>query len=472
MGYGLRLSWPRASDRRRTIVLTRPTLPAQQMLSFDRLYFLNTSTWDIGLHDEVVQTGDYRGQVGSRRLSLRSAHAISKPMSTSWGVLDAGDQTLLSYYEGVLSRIITTVDDDRNGFRHVLIKMALSEKSVSSEAVLQSILAFSAYHLSGSQAGIKHSFAAISALSSSMRVSTDLRDRYYQLAASLVLTTYGVFNTSESKWTMFFCGAKRIARSIFARSQNYHGEPAFLLDWVYGQDALSKFSLLFWPQKDLAQRSCEKDPYLLSKIEDSPHRSLIVGSFGCSIELMSLISELNEMIPTDGSMELVPSHNEPLIELEQRLRSLHQFLAPQGLTSSDPRNESSITDTAEFYRIAALIFLERACRRSPRGAPQVQHLVKVGLGILQRLKVCAVMWPLFVVACEAETDEQRLIVLAAFEASSNFRKAGNILWVQELTAAVWKQDDLFTFARTPKAAEPLLRYGSIISASSQLPNFT
>lgn len=84
-----------------------------------------------------------------------------------------------------------------------------------------------------------------------------------------------VFNTSESKWTMFFCGAKRIARSIFARSQNYDGEPAFLLDWVYGQDALSKFSLLFWPQKDLAQRSCEKDPYLLSKIEDSPHRSLV-----------------------------------------------------------------------------------------------------------------------------------------------------------------------------------------------------
>lgn len=187
---------------------------------------------------------------------------------------------------------------------------------------------------------------------------------------------------------------------------------------------------------------------------------------------MSLISELNEMIPTDGSMELVPSHNEPLIELEQRLRSLHQYLAPQGLRSSVPRYESSITDTAEFYRTAALIFLERACRRSPRGAPQVQHLVKVGLGILQRLKVCAVMWPLFVVACEAETDEQRLIVLAAFEASSNFRKAGNILWVQELTAAVWKQDDLFTFARIPKAAEPLLRYGSIISASSQLPNFT
>ena len=84
-----------------------------------------------------------------------------------------------------------------------------------------------------------------------------------------------VFNTSESKWTTFFCGAKSIARSIFAGSQNYDGELAFLLDWVYGQDTLSKFSLMFWPQKDLAQRDCEKDPYLLSKVEDSPLRSLV-----------------------------------------------------------------------------------------------------------------------------------------------------------------------------------------------------
>ena len=74
---------------------------------------------------------------------------------------------------------------------------------------------------------------------------------------------------------MFFCGAKKIARSIFAGSQNYDGELAFLLDWVYGQDALAKFGLLFWPQKDLAQRDCEKDPYLLSKVEDSPHRRLV-----------------------------------------------------------------------------------------------------------------------------------------------------------------------------------------------------
>ena len=74
---------------------------------------------------------------------------------------------------------------------------------------------------------------------------------------------------------MFFCGAKKLARSIFSGTQYYEGELEFLLDWVYRQDSLSKFSLLFWPQKDLAQGRCEKDPYLLSKLEDSAHRGLV-----------------------------------------------------------------------------------------------------------------------------------------------------------------------------------------------------
>ena len=113
-------------------------------------------------------------------------------MSTPWGVLNVQEQVLLSYYERVLSRMMTTIDDDHNGFRHVLIKLALSDKSVSSEAVLQGILAFSAYHLSKSGAGLEYSFAATKSLSASMRISTEPRDKFCQIAASMILVTYGV----------------------------------------------------------------------------------------------------------------------------------------------------------------------------------------------------------------------------------------------------------------------------------------
>ena len=193
LGYGLRLSWPRASDRRRAIISNRSSPAVTQRPSSGWPRFINTSTWDIDLHNEIVDTGTFKHHIDSRQSgSSRSPFTFTRPLSTPWGALEVGDQILLSYYETVLSRIVTTIDDDRNGFRHVLIKMALSDASRSSAAVLQAILAFSAYHLSGSQAGVKHSFAAISALSSSMRSSTGVSDRHYQLAASLLLTVYGV----------------------------------------------------------------------------------------------------------------------------------------------------------------------------------------------------------------------------------------------------------------------------------------
>lgn len=190
------------------------------------------------------------------------------------------------------------------------------------------------------------------------------------------------------------------------------------------------------------------------------------------MELMGIVSKLNETIPTDGSMELAPSRDEVLFPLEQRLRSLRQILTPPGLIFPITGNESSVLDTAELYRIAALIFLERACRRRPRYAPEVEHLVEIGFTILQRLKVCAVMWPLFIVACEAQTDEQRTLAIETFEASRKVRKAGNISLIQKLTEDVWKQDDLFTYSRIAEVTVPLLRYESVISPSSQLPNFT
>ena len=110
-----------------------------------------------------------------------------------------GDQTLLSsYYETVLSREITTVDEGMNGFRNILIKIALSDSSTSSRAVLQRILAISAYHLSRGNAGVQHNFAAVNGLSKRLQSSSEVPSRFSQLAASMLLITYGIFDISES----------------------------------------------------------------------------------------------------------------------------------------------------------------------------------------------------------------------------------------------------------------------------------
>lgn len=51
-GYGIQLSWPREGDKRRAIVL-RDAHRAVHDLPFHVKTFLNTSSWDTSLSDEL-----------------------------------------------------------------------------------------------------------------------------------------------------------------------------------------------------------------------------------------------------------------------------------------------------------------------------------------------------------------------------------------------------------------------------------
>ena len=190
------------------------------------------------------------------------------------------------------------------------------------------------------------------------------------------------------------------------------------------------------------------------------------------MELMNIIATTQDVILERGNTEAPRYQSEIISQLSERLQNLRQSLVPYGATFPVAGDECKALDTAELYRIAAMIFLERACRGVPRSDPQIENLVGTGLKLLERLRGCAAMWPLFIVACEAETDEHRSIALDSFEASAKVRKAGNISWVQRLAEGVWKQDDLSTYSGVPADTVQLLRYRSVLSASGQLPNFT
>ena len=173
-----------------------PAVPPRRRLPLSSSIpsFLNTTFWDLTLHHEVMSSGELQNHVGSwTRPSM-----VARPMSTTWGTLDGENQKLLSYYETTASRMLTTIDDDSNGFRHVLIGMAFSGPSDSCFAMIQAILAFSACQLYGGDAASVHNAAAVQALSKSMESSSATQDRLCQLAASMLLVTFGVFHFDKS----------------------------------------------------------------------------------------------------------------------------------------------------------------------------------------------------------------------------------------------------------------------------------
>lgn len=106
--------------------------------------------------------------------------------------MDDQQQMLLSYYETNLSRTFTIIDDSFNGFRHLLIKMALFDTSSSSNAVLQAIYALSAYRLNGPSQSVAYKVEAINFLTASMKEFSSTKDSLQTLAASMLLCLYEV----------------------------------------------------------------------------------------------------------------------------------------------------------------------------------------------------------------------------------------------------------------------------------------
>lgn len=96
--------------------------------------------------------------------------------------------------ESVLARMITTIDDDTNGFRFELLPMALATEDASSRSLLQAILALTAFHLGSRDEALNYKVMSIETLNESFRNQPqgDERYRITQLASCMMLCLYSV----------------------------------------------------------------------------------------------------------------------------------------------------------------------------------------------------------------------------------------------------------------------------------------
>jgi hypothetical protein len=86
--------------------------------------------------------------------------------------------------------MITTIDDDTNGYRLELIPMALSSHGSSSDSLLQATLALASFHLGRPKQALKHKVQAIVSLSASFREISS--NQAAQFAACMMLCVYSV----------------------------------------------------------------------------------------------------------------------------------------------------------------------------------------------------------------------------------------------------------------------------------------
>lgn len=124
--------------------------------------------------------------------------------------------------------------------------------------------------------------------------------------------------------------------------------------------------------------------------------------------------------------------------LQDRLCRLSQHFPPSELLVGD---QTKIQLTAELYRIAAVLYLRAVCPNVD-ATNQTPVWLRRAFETLAGLEVCTSPWPLFVVACESQTDQHRIRILRALDRMDADRNIGNIFVLRGLIENYWKQLDL------------------------------
>ena len=185
------------------------------------------------------------------------------------------------------------------------------------------------------------------------------------------------------------------------------------------------------------------------------HRQLtikIVGLLGCSIETFEIIHYINQMRVLPLRQSDAPPSGEAFrqrVALEQRLVDLSQRLDPDEISSGSPFRRRCALSTAELYRLAALLYLQRVC---PTFGDDVRraHYLERAFAALDTLRVVTSPWPVFLVACESQDDEQRIRILRILDRMDSARSVGNVYVMRGIIETVWKQHDLCCRENRPR----------------------
>ncbi|TVY43650.1 hypothetical protein LSUB1_G001009 [Lachnellula subtilissima] len=330
----------------------------------------------------------------------------------------------------VLSRMVTTIDDMNNGFRTTLLPVALSHASNAATGLLHAVYALSAYHLKGHDAAISYKLLAIKYLSRSLQQGEDAT--LAQFAASMMLCIGDVFDSADGSWPHHLAAAKSLSAQL--PNGDHSKDLLFLQTLLEYHDILKGFSSGRISGTDSLSSAAK-----ITMPRETRDDTIIIGALGCSRELMNLIAlitRLQNLTPLPDHLVLLPCL------IHTRLGNLVQIPLINADAHSGQLDSKRILQTAELYRLAALIYLHTTLLPLPRPSSPLQSLVSRSLGLLEMFPVCTSPWPLFVTALEVNNDTDRVRVLHVLEVMQRVRRIGNVGVLQKVVETFWKQMDL------------------------------
>lgn len=180
---------------------------------------------------------------------------------------------------------------------------------------------------------------------------------------------------------------------------------------------------------------------------------------------MSVISRINDLARRRrrGNYTYLKRSEQEAFEICQHLEDLQQTLRT---TESGTIDETLVRQTAELYRIGAIIYLHLEVHRPSGYSEYLQRLVRQALELLNSMLKCTSPWPIFVVALGCQDESQRAAILAVIQIMEH-RRIDNIFYMHEIIEHFWRFKDLNSF----KDDRCSIDWRILVNNESFLPSF-
>ncbi|KAI0407918.1 fungal-specific transcription factor domain-containing protein [Xylaria palmicola] len=455
-GYGVRLSWPKEGNTKRFMTGGGAVFPAKSCKCTD-IELVPTSCFDMEMYYYLV--------------ALRSSGRSLSPFYVSMD-LNAEELGLLEYFQSTAFSTLATLSVDVTRVRDMLVRMALTDPSISARAVLHAILALSSLHRDGPQLqAAQHKTAAVGALGASAKNGINTTAEAAQhVAANMLLCSFEIHMGTDSHghWPWYLLGARDIVKAAGLEAQVADSDIYQLVLWTYYHDVLARFSLLHW-RRPSAPKAFEDE--IGVKCE---WRDLCASVTKLEIDigpLPRILSRLGDVVDALCSRKHPPA---PLKTLQKQMkaselgvRNVPELAVPPPASASY-EGLRRMTVLTELYRTAVLVYIARICENKFGAQRDLGPLLDKGFAQIEGMDTCQRLLPVFILGCEANTDERRIAVLNLLRRTETTH-VRSLECIRRGLDSIWIQDDLHADQDT--VHDYMNKLSVVVSSSRTLPTF-
>ncbi|CAG1977805.1 unnamed protein product [Fusarium graminearum] len=458
-GYGLRLSWPRHNDKRRAMVGPHSKTRSKGIpLNHHRL--VNASSRDMELHQMISKLAqkysvgvdavpDTPIKLVEDTILARQARQatpfilLNSPATGVLAELSPTNKILFQYFVERASYSISTFGKDAQRVPKILIRMALSDNTPSSTAVLRSSIALASSHRDNEvYATARSKVAALRALAKSLQGFIGVSDSACHIGAGIILSTLEVqqSSTTSSHWLWYACGAAKLVKTSGLDEITTDRDMTSLVGWVHYFNTMAKFSLRHWKPNFVLDYSSLVDAGFNTFHPAVCSNGQPANLTGYPHEILYLLTEVFNSVTVASDPR---SNTSEYIHRLQTLDCKLQSIAVHTTTGLEIDNDQPEFNMAvELYRLSTLIYLRRASAGILDLNKNFIDWVDQAFVLLAHLPTCQWAFPLFIFGCEARDDARRLILLDLIQRTADDGRYRSLAPIKRLIEIMWVQQDL------------------------------